>query len=152
MRVLGFTDWCWQGRGQALDLTTTGHVMPSLLSQVPVWDARKPMPFARLYPFRRDVSVREHPKKLHERSEEQLGVEGIRCVRVQQANYPHLAVIGATSNKVPMLLREGLMMGAPEALNRPVTRWKTQFLRSVLIYFGPPSRGRLIVAPKSSGT
>jgi hypothetical protein len=53
------------------------------------------MPSVRLYPFRCDVGVREHPRELHERNHgEPLGIEGIHCVRVQQANYPHLAVVG----------------------------------------------------------
>jgi hypothetical protein len=52
-------------------------------------------PVARLYPFCRDVGVREHPREIHVRNHgEPLRIEGIRCVRVQQANYPHLAVIG----------------------------------------------------------
>jgi hypothetical protein len=63
--------------------------------QVPVWEGRCPMPVARLYPFCRAVGVREHPRELHERNHgEPLGVEGIRCFRVEQSNYPHLAVIG----------------------------------------------------------
>jgi hypothetical protein len=54
------------------------------------------MPFIRLYPFRCDVGVREYPRELHKRNHgKPLGIEGIRCVRVQQANYPHLALVGS---------------------------------------------------------
>jgi hypothetical protein len=53
------------------------------------------MPFFSLYPFRCDIGVREHPREFHERNHGQpLGVEGIFCVRVKQAHYSHLAVIG----------------------------------------------------------
>jgi hypothetical protein len=53
------------------------------------------MPSVRLYPFRCDVGVREHPREFHERNNgAPLGIEGIRWVWVQQANYPHLAVVG----------------------------------------------------------
>jgi hypothetical protein len=75
-----------------MELETVGFCQ---LPKVPVWEGRYPMPIIRLYPFRCDVGVREHPRELHERNHgEPLGIEGVRCVRVQQANYPHLAVIG----------------------------------------------------------
>ena len=57
-------------------------------------EARDPMRFFGLYPFRVDVGVGEHPGELHERNHRKpLRIEGICSVGMQQANDARLTVI-----------------------------------------------------------